>query len=191
MKIKKELGIVGIIVFLVIIIIFMHMLNYESTYSYSNILRNDSLNDPPNDSHKINDSCSVTRGMIGNRTNNTCGGKCLHPIMKPDFNMREVAKQCLLLEDHLNCKQKRCMDCIKKHFLMVDGLLDESVSLENDIKKRDIYRKLYTDWIKIEKKYSKDKSSNNIDDCSKIIRLFRKPLVERYFDLIGDYCVDE
>lgn len=118
----------------------------------------------------------------------TCGLSDLHPILDPRFNMREVAKQCLLLEDHLNNKKKRCLDCIKKHFLIIDGLLEEAVSLEKDNSKRDFYRELYVEWVKIEKMYSvKSLDLNNIDDVSKLIRIFRKPLVEDYFDIVSEY----
>ena len=117
-----------------------------------------------------------------------CGLDNLHPILDPRFNMRETAKQCLLLEDHLNNTKKRCFDCIRKHFLTVDGFLEEAVSLEKDNKERDYYRHLYLEWVKLEKQYAKDpKNSDNLDDISKKIRMFRKPLVERYFDTVSEY----
>lgn len=118
----------------------------------------------------------------------TCGSSNLYPILDPRFNMREAAKQCLLLEDHLNNKQKRCVDCIKKHFLIIDGLLEEAVSLEKDNNQRDYYRDHYIAWINIEKQYAKTSSdSHTMDDVSKQIRIFRKPLVEKYFDLVSEY----
>ncbi|VBB18506.1 hypothetical protein YASMINEVIRUS_969 [Yasminevirus sp. GU-2018] len=117
-----------------------------------------------------------------------CGSSNLHPILDPKFNMREASKQCLLLEDHLNNTKKRCFDCIRKHFLIVDGLLEEAVSLEKDNKTRDYYRGLYLDWVKIEKQYAKSPTaSDNMDNVSKLIRVFRKPLVETYFDTVSDY----
>ena len=120
----------------------------------------------------------------------TCGlgAKDLHPILDPEFNMREAAKQCLLLEDHINNKQKRCIDCIKKHFLMIDGLLEEAVSLEKDNIKRDHYRDLYAKWINIQKKYvANSKELYNMDEISKLIRVFRKPLMNDHFDIVSDY----
>lgn len=53
----------------------------------------------------------------------------LLPIMDPRFNLREVCKQLTLLEDHLNQPRKRCPDCIRKHFLTIEALLEEAVSL--------------------------------------------------------------
>lgn len=117
-----------------------------------------------------------------------CGLDNLHPILDPRFNMRETAKQCLLLEDHLNNTKKRCYDCIRKHFLTIDGYLEEAVSLEKDNRQRDYYRQLYLEWVKLEKQYSKNpKNSDNLDDISKKIRTFRKPLVEKYFDTVSEY----
>lgn len=63
------------------------------------------------------------------------GGKDL-PYMKmnlmdPKHNFREIAKQLILLEDHMAHKPKRCIDCITKHYLMTEGLLEEAITLDN------------------------------------------------------------
>lgn len=117
-----------------------------------------------------------------------CGSENLHPILDPTYNMREAAKQCLLLEDHLNNIKKRCYDCIRKHFLIVDGFLEEAVSLEQDNTMRDMYRNLYLQWVRIEKEYAKDsKNPMILDNISKRIRVFRKPLIEKYFDTVSQY----
>lgn len=53
----------------------------------------------------------------------------LLPIMHPLFNLREACKHLTLLEDHLNQPRKRCPDCIRKHFLTLEALFEEGVSL--------------------------------------------------------------
>ncbi len=53
-------------------------------------------------------------------------------LMDPKHNMREIAKQLILLEDHMAHKNKRCVDCITKHFLMVEALLEEAITLDKD-----------------------------------------------------------
>ena len=58
----------------------------------------------------------------------------LLPIMNPLFNLREICKQMSLLEDHLNNPRKRCRDCIRKHFLTIEALFEEAVSLDKDFK---------------------------------------------------------
>jgi ribosomal protein S18 acetylase RimI-like enzyme len=57
----------------------------------------------------------------------------LLPIMSPLFNLREICKQMSLLEDHLNNPRKRCHDCIRKHFLTIEALFEEAVSLDKDL----------------------------------------------------------
>lgn len=138
----------------------------------------------------INDDAMCEKESNGKCSRDVCGSDNLHPILDPKFNMRESSKQCLLLEDHLNNSKKRCFDCIRKHFLIIDGLLEEAISLEKDNVQRSHYRNLYLEWVKIEKKYAeKPTDSNNIDDVSKMVRIFRKPLVEQYFDTISEYDI--
>jgi hypothetical protein len=50
--------------------------------------------------------------------------------MEPLFNLRELCKHLLLLEDHLAQADKRCPDCIRKHLLTVEALADEAVALD-------------------------------------------------------------
>jgi len=138
----------------------------------------------------INDDAVCEKESNGKCSRDVCGSDKLHPILDPKFNMRETSKQCLLLEDHLNNSKKRCFDCIRKHFLIIDGLLEEAISLEKDNMQRNHYRELYLEWVKIEKKYAGNPTdSNNMDDVSKMVRVFRKPLVEQYFDTISDYDI--
>lgn len=56
-----------------------------------------------------------------------CGA--LDPVSEPEYNMKEIIKQSILLEQHLADKRKRCKDCILKHFLHCQGLAEEAVML--------------------------------------------------------------
>ena len=78
----------------------------------------------------------------------------LLPIMSPLYNLREICKQIVLLEDHLNQPRKRCPDCIRKHFLTIEALFEEAVSLDKDLKyvevldgKAEEIRKLQAVWL--------------------------------------------
>ena len=51
-------------------------------------------------------------------------------ISDPRFNLREIAKQLLLLEQHLLESGKFCPDCITKHLLTVEALADECQALD-------------------------------------------------------------
>lgn len=54
----------------------------------------------------------------------------LLPVMNPKFNLREICKQCILLEDHLSHDEKRCFDCCVKHFLTIEALAEEAITLD-------------------------------------------------------------
>lgn len=56
----------------------------------------------------------------------------LLPILDYEFNARELCKQMILLEDHLTHPEKRCADCCVKHFLALEGLAEEAITLDHD-----------------------------------------------------------
>lgn len=47
-----------------------------------------------------------------------------------EFNHREIAKQFLLLEDHLADDKKYCSDCIRKHLMLAEAFAEEAMMLE-------------------------------------------------------------
>lgn len=53
-------------------------------------------------------------------------------LIDPKFNMREVMKQLILLEDHLFHENKHCRDCITKHFMTIEAYLDEAQTMKTD-----------------------------------------------------------
>ena len=118
-----------------------------------------------------------------------CGGNKLYPIMDPRFNLREAAKNMILLEDHLFHLGKRCQDCILKHCLTIEGFLEEGVTLDvkgkyTDIllKSNDDFRQIFTD---LAKKIKKGSLSN--DDCvnfAQQIRQIRKPICQQFATFI-------
>lgn len=57
------------------------------------------------------------------------GIRRLLPVLRPTQNMRDIIKQLALLEDHLYQPPKRCTDCIRKHFLTIEGLAEECATL--------------------------------------------------------------
>lgn len=54
----------------------------------------------------------------------------LRPLQDPAFNLREVAKHLILLEDHLLHVDRRCPDCIWKHILTAEAFADEADTLD-------------------------------------------------------------
>ena len=104
----------------------------------------------------------------------------LLPIMHPLYNMREICKQSALLEDHLNNPRKRCEDCIRKHFLTMEALFKEAISLDTKGKwthltdgKADILRTLQERWMDGEPEL----------DIAQELRQLRKGMASECFDL--------
>lgn len=101
----------------------------------------------------------------------------LLPVMDPLYNMREICKQSILLEDHLFQKKKRCKDCCIKHQLTIEALAEEAITLDKDGKCKDLYdlpdkiRELQKDFIA-----GKDPSLIAQD-----YRKIRKSLMQRCF----------
>ncbi len=56
-------------------------------------------------------------------------------LMDPMHNVREIVRNCALLEIHL--AKERCLDCVTKHSMIVSGLIDEAICLSNDPKYSD------------------------------------------------------
>ncbi len=52
------------------------------------------------------------------------------PLNSALFNIREIAKQLILLEDHLTDDDKYCDDCIRKHLMAVEAYAEEALNLE-------------------------------------------------------------
>jgi len=85
--------------------------------------------DPPGDTPIPSGKCSIG-GKPG-----ACGASKSPTgldILDPRFNLREVAKHIILLEDHLSHSDKRCNDCISKHFLTIEAFLEEAITLDKD-----------------------------------------------------------
>lgn len=51
-------------------------------------------------------------------------------LYEPIFNFREIAKQLILLEDHLAHPYKTCLDCVRKHLMTIEALAEEATTLD-------------------------------------------------------------
>ena len=126
-------------------------------------------------------SCGVDKNG-----NNACGMEGLFPVLDPRFNMRESAKQLILLEDHLSHEKKRCRDCILKHVLTIEGFLEEGVTLDKDGNYRDeLNRSLIQFRSAIEELMSQIDNGEKPSDAEYMrlaqkLRQIRKPLCQTY-----------
>lgn len=111
----------------------------------------------------------------------SCGA--LDPVSNPAYNFQQIVKQSILLEEHITNKNKRCRDCITKHFLHIIGLAEEAQMLATNkcnkyplIKESvELYNNLFNDWIK-----NKDDEFKLLSICDKL-RIHRKKLIAIYF----------
>jgi hypothetical protein len=135
-------------------------------------------------------STNVSKSKSGsNKPGDKCTTTCdaLDPVSDPRYNMQQIIKQSILLEEHLTNKNKRCRDCITKHFLHIIGLAEEAEMLAtNKIEKYPLikesvvlYNELFKIWIK-----NKNLNNNNEDYilyCTDKLRNHRKQLIVLYF----------
>jgi hypothetical protein len=49
------------------------------------------------------------------------------PLNLALFNLREVTKHMLLLEEQLSKKDNFCSECIKKRFLLMEAIVEEAI----------------------------------------------------------------
>jgi len=123
------------------------------------------------------------------KTAGSCSTSCdsIDPVSDPRYNMQQIIKQSILLEEHLTNKNKRCRDCITKHFLHIIGLAEEAQMLAtNKIDKYPLINEsviLYNDLFKL---WIKNKNLNGKDEsyilyCTDKLRDHRKQLIVIYF----------
>jgi hypothetical protein len=56
----------------------------------------------------------------------------MHDMHNPRYNVRQLVKELILLEDHLSCGEKQCRECIAKHALKTEAWLEEALTLGPD-----------------------------------------------------------
>jgi hypothetical protein len=125
--------------------------------------------------------CKAEFDVLQNHTHEPKGTK-LAAIFEPMFNMREVCKECALLEQHLNRRSMNCHDCIRKHFLTIEGLCEEAISLDKQNQYVHITGGLPQQVRKLISEYKVAYSNKDevryagLKDVAKGVRLIRKKL---------------
>ena len=72
--------------------------------------------------------------------------------MNPAYNLREVYKQAILLEDHLVNPRKRCQDCISKHAHAIEGFIEETCGLDKKGLHTALCAQLHTDNRRVQQR---------------------------------------
>jgi hypothetical protein len=128
--------------------------------------------------------------MDKNKSNNigTIRAVCeaIDPVSDPAYNMREIAKQSILLEEHLTIREKYCSDCIKKHFLHCIGLSEEASMLTRNPDKylymteaTPFYKENFNLWLKDCKSWCEESDEVRLKIAGDL-RDFRKKLLSEY-----------
>ncbi len=111
----------------------------------------------------------------------TCGA--IDPVNDPGYNVREVIKNTVLIEQHLAEKRKYCKECLVKHFLLSIGLLEEAVWMavcktgkytlleESEV----FYTRVFEEW-----RHDMDGTQTRLDTLRKL-RDWRQEMVRLYF----------
>lgn len=106
----------------------------------------------------------------------------IDPVLDPAYNMKNIAMQSVLLEEHLCDPKKRCPSCICKHFMHIIGLAQEAVSLAGS-KVEDYpfvedsqayYQAIFDDWK------SDKKGSETIRRACEGLRKRRNAITKEY-----------
>ena len=102
---------------------------------------------------------------------------CRHDVNHPLFNAREASKQIVLLEQHLFDPRQRCVDCIRKHFLVIEGLIEEAVTLDRG----NAYHYLHSMPEKIRRLAAAYNAGVSPERIAQGFRVIRKQLVQNTF----------
>jgi hypothetical protein len=100
----------------------------------------------------LNESCNL-QFKEWNKNLNIKTAQNPFNIMDPLFNIRNMIKEMILLEDHLNIPAQYCPDCIVKHLLKCEALAEEAISLDGGENKflynlPTIVKEWHTAWLK-------------------------------------------
>lgn len=105
----------------------------------------------------------------------------LEPLNKPEFNIRQVLKEMVLLEQHLAVPSMRCDDCIKKHLITIEALTDEAYTLGPSVSTEKVLTEIRRLVVSLSHKYTSEQS--DLREIGQYIRSIRKELITPYFTI--------
>ncbi len=118
--------------------------------------------------------------MSLNNINHTCSSGKIDNVNDPEYNIQNVIKQTILLEEHLAQDNKYCKACICKHFLHIIGLLEEAKWMaKKEYPLLNDSVKLYNEWFKL---WVKNKDNNQVRvNVLQNLRQMRQALIGTYY----------
>lgn len=127
---------------------------------------------------------NISEEKLRRLVNHKCARNIL-PVLKPEFNVREVVKNILLLRNHLLIKENRCFQCIRKHSLIIEAFIDEAYSLDKVGKVTKMLRPMGKKIRTIQKRLIKD-DRNAYYDMAKELEKMENVLFDTAFDFIKE-----
>lgn len=105
-------------------------------------------------------------------------------IFKPKHNLKEICKESVLLETHLQIPGQRCPDCIMKHLLTMEALADEAIKIDVDGKMLHLTKALPEKIRAVQHAFHK---GVNDHELGQHVRFIRKELAPLCFDANLEY----
>jgi hypothetical protein len=166
------------IVFFILCLIIIYIIVYLLLYSSVKQIKFPNYDYYHNNHHDVHHSHNNKKGSCDVKS---CGA--LDPVSDPKYNMQQIVKQSILLEEHLTNKNKRCRDCITKHFQHIIGLAEEAQMLATTKCNKfpllnesvTVYNDLFNEWFK-----NRDDEMKILEISDKL-RIHRKKLIAIYF----------
>jgi hypothetical protein len=123
----------------------------------------------------------INEDMIKKSINHKCAKNHLE-VLDPQFNIKESLKNVLLLKNHILIPGNMCLQCCRKHSMLIEAFLEESFSLD----KQNKYQKLVLNNIKIIRKIQEIIRKLGKKGCSDINNLLNK-MEKSLFDIGFDF----
>lgn len=104
-------------------------------------------------------------------------------LTDPLFNIREITKQALLLEDHLSHPYKLCADCVRKHLMTIEALAEEASAMDESESESGENAKLCEDLAEVARVWMEQLSDGRPSkEVAAEVRKLRKLLVAGVHD---------
>lgn len=123
---------------------------------------------------------SGTHKYQGTCTKDFCGA--IDDVTNPAYNMKNVIKQSILLEEHLAEDRKYCKQCCAKHILHASSLAEEALMMAgSDEAKYPLMKESIDFYENVYKVWSENRDNDKVRKhlCSKL-RDWRKKLMKQY-----------
>ena len=125
---------------------------------------------------------NITEDKLRKFVNHKCN-KDILPVLDPEFNIREIVKNILLLENHIMHKENRCLQCLRKHSCLIEAFLEEAMTIDKHYKHLKLLKPMPKQVRKIQKMIIGGRE--NYYDIVKELRKMRAKLFDIAFDFVA------